>query len=547
MSFDDHPIAYIREKIYIRSDIASDVDYRTIFDRHFYKEKDCSFCAFIEERPSEVCFTCRSYLGSTVLYEEKLIKGMPYVGVPWGDQLTIEKIFNIDYDDDDVVDQRAAPKMPHKLKWVKPLYTGREIVNGAKTANQVRIVEEWAEKRHGIIQASPRTGKSTCAAYIGTRMGLRVLITAHESTLCRQMAREYIAMTNVEKVARRKGLNVKELIYHIDDNEPISRARLKKACVVSVNYQKFIRDPRKARILRNLFGILFVDEVHQASATSFAEFVNRINARYRCGLSATPDRRDRKHIIGRMLIGPVTVVSDTMALIPRLSIIQTGVSLPPALAADPPRDGGFGYLSVAKRRNVMIVENVMADLAKGHTGIIVPVGGRKHLSELRDMFVEAFDGDKSKVVTYYGGANKEKKIADFEKDGKVLVAMWQMVKQGITLKKASCLHIVLPRSDPQMFYQLANRVCTPFEGKPSPEIRIYIDDLGISRGCFNAIFWEEILKHLKGRKNVKTVRYYISKKDELQFFSIARSKTTVSRTNTKGAGSSVAPVRRWRF
>jgi hypothetical protein len=540
------PIAYIREKIYIRGDIASEVDYRTIFDRHFFKEKDCGFCAFLEDRPSEVCMTCKSYLGNTVLYEEKLIKGIPYVGVPWGDQRTIEKLFNIEYDEPGVKDQRASPAMPYKLKWVKPLYTGKEVINGAPTANQVEIVQQWAEAKHGIIEASARTGKSVCAAYIGTRMGLRVLITVHDSKLCAQMASEYVKMTNVAEVAEKHGLKVSDLIYHIDDNKPISRARLEQACVVSVNYQKFIRNPKKARVLKGMFGILFVDEVHQASAKAFAEFVNRINARYRCGLSATPDRRDKKHVIGRMLLGPVTAVSDTMAVIPQLTIVQTGLSFPPSY--DPPRDGGTKYLANSRRRNNLIVANALADLEAGHEGVIIPVGTRKHLTELRDLFYAAFDHDKSKVVTYYGGVNKTKKLDEFERKGKVMIAMWQMVKQGVTIKKASSMHIILPRSDGQMFYQLANRVCTPVEGKKTPIIRIYVDNVPVSIGCFKQVFWDEIVKHMKFRKGVKTVRYYISRKEEQMFFNIARGQAVMTPTKRLGAPDATeSPKKRWRF
>jgi hypothetical protein len=235
-----------------------------------------------------------------------------------------------------------------------------------------------------------------------------------------------------------------------------------------------------------------------------------------------------------------------MAMIPQLTLVRTGLSFPPSY--DTPRDGGLKYLANSKRRNKLIVEGAMADLAAGHEGVIIPVGTRKHLAELRDMFYEAFDYDKSKVVTYYGGVNKAKKLEDFDKKGKVMIAMWQMIKQGVTIKKASSLHLVLPRSDGQMFYQLANRVCTPIEGKKNPVIRMYIDNVSVSVGCFKIIFWEEISKHLKHKKGVKTVRYYISRKDEHDFFSAARGQQVLSPPKRTGANpTSETPKRRWRF
>lgn len=515
------PIAYIREKIYVRRDIAEEVDYRRIFSRDIFKETKCASCINREFRPNDLCWGCNGWTDHVEMYEVKRIKGVEYVGVPWGDQKAIENIFDFDFDDRGVKDQRATPPMPHKLKWVKPLYTGNEKINGMKTANQVGIVHEWVKHRGGIIEASPRTGKSTMAAYIGTRLGLRVLIVTHDTALSKQMANEYIQMTNVKKVAERKGLKVEDLVLLIEKPSQITREKLENACVVAVNYQKFIYSKKRVKLMRKMFGIMFVDEVHQASATAYANFVNSIAARYRCGLSATPERRDGRHVIGRMLIGPVVVRSATSAMIPGLSLVKTGIGLPPS--AGKPRDGGLKYLATSMTRNKMIVDNVMKDLEDGHEGVIIPVGSLEHMRTLRELFIKRFNDDKP-VLTYYGGINKQKRIEEFEQRGKVLIAMWQMIKQGVTLKKPTSMHLVLPRADGHMFYQLTNRVCTPVEGKRKPIIRIYVDEVGISRGCFNLILFNEILPRRRGNKDRKSVRYDVTPQELTRFMNLVHDR-----------------------
>lgn len=539
-----HPVAYIRDKIYIRQDIASAVDYDSIYDRHIFDERVCRTCPLKDARPVADCYPCRGLVDRVCMYETVLINNKPYIGVPWGDQSTVEEIFDLYYDEVDVVDQRSKPKMPYKLEWVQPLYTGKEVRNGKKTANQAAIVKKWLSVKEGIIEASPRTGKSVIAACIGTTIGLRVLIIAHESHLCHQMANEYVVMTNVAEVAAKNGLKIEDLILHIDTNSKLDIEKIKQACVVSVNYQKFIHTKQRIKLLTDLFGIIFVDECHQASATAFAQFLNSINARYRCGLSATTKRRDGRHVIGRMLIGPVTVKSSTSALIPTLTLIKTGINLPPS--APKPRDGGFKFLARSKTRNKLIVNNVMKDLAEGHPAVIVPVGFKYHIRELYQMFLEEFDNDRTKVIIYEGGVNKKDRLEKFESEGKVMIAQWSMIKQGVTLKKPTCMHLVLPRADGHMFYQLVNRICTPQLKKRKPVVRYYVDDLPLSHGSFKSVFWDEINKFRRGNKPGNPVRYDLEMKQEREFFDMALQSVESRKYNAKTKDT--APVTKsWSF
>lgn len=540
------PQAIIEDKIYIRPDIADQVDYSSIFERIFYDEKVCRPCPLKDVRPAHECYSCRGFKERIQLHNTKLIKNVPYVGFPWGDQETIEDLFNIEYESKKVRDKRSRTPMPHKLKWVRPLYTGLEKRNGKKTANQVAIVRAWTNEMMGIIKAAPRTGKSTIAAFIGTKLGMKVLIVAHESTLCRQMAQEYVEATNVKEVAEKAGCKVSDLIHHIDTNKGLDIKKIKKACVVSVNYQKFIHTKQRLNLLKDQFGIMFVDECHQASATAFALFVNSINARYRCGLSATPERRDGKNVIGRMLLGPVTVRSSSSALIPTLTLINTGFDLP--YSAPKPRDGGFKFLAKSKTRNNLIVKNVMKDLKNGHKGVIVPVGFIYHIKELKELFIKAFDGDASKVVIYKGGVDKEKRLKEFEEKGKVFIAQWSMVKQGVTLKKPTSMHLVLPRADGHMFYQLVNRICTPQEGKRKPIVRWYVDAIPLSHNCFKTVFWDEVVKYVQGNKAGNPVRYIIKPKHATKFFDLAKKEPRKFRVNPKKADPEKVSIKNaWRF
>ena len=73
-----------------------------------------------------------------------------------------------------------------------------------------------------------------------------------------------------------------------------------------------------------------------------------------------------------------------------------------------------------------------------------------------------------------------------------------MIKQGITLKSPSMIYVQSPMSAaPQpigapFFYQMGNRVATPYKGKREPVIKIFLDNCPESYFCFNSLFSKEI-------------------------------------------------------
>src|SRR3984893_7647837 len=53
------------------------------------------------------------------------------------------------------------------------------------------------------------------------------------------------------------------------------------------------------------YGHVIVDECHHVSASSFERVLSEVKARYLIGLTATPQRRDGRHPITEMRIGPI--------------------------------------------------------------------------------------------------------------------------------------------------------------------------------------------------------------------------------------------------
>jgi len=507
----------------IRGDLAKGVDLNKHFTKRIYKESNCAKCPNLENRHDYMCDGCPAYLEKLVMWDVKRIKGKNYVSVPLGDRALVEKLFGVDYDD--ARDRRAIPPMPHPLKYGGPkkrkLFTGKELFEGQKTVNQVSLVNAWAKHGLGFIAAPPRSGKTELGTYISTRLKMRTLIIASDTTWLEQFKVTYRDSTDAKKIARENGMTFDELIFRIDKPKDFDLKKIKRASVVLVNYQKFIYSTHRIKeFLHNNFGLLIVDEADLGSASAFAKFINATNTYARLALTATVERRDGRSAVGNLMMGPVVARADETALRPEIDVYETGYDFKGAAPTK-----WYKMMEVMekdKTRNRFIVKNVLRDLKRnGHSCVIIPVLHHRHMNILYKMFVKKLG--RNAVSTLHGKSNKKKIIASVEQERmKVLISIPRMIQRGVNMKRPTCVHLVFPMADGNTFYQLAKRPCTPVLGKRHPQVKMYVDDFGASRGCFASLLFKEINPHLPGRKAEGKVRYLLHKNVRAKIFDIAK-------------------------
>lgn len=509
----------------IRGDLAKGVDLNKHFTKRIYKESNCAKCPNLENRHDYMCDGCPAYLEKLVMWDVKRIKGKNYVSVPLGDRELVEKLFGVDYDD--ARDRRAIPPMPYPLKYGGPkkhkLFTGKELFEGQKTVDQVSLVNAWAKKGLGFLAAPPRSGKTQMGTYISVRVGMRTLITASDTTWLEQFKDTYRESTNAEKVARQNGMTFDELIFRIDKPKDFDLKKIKRASVVLVNYQKFIYSPQRIKeFLHNNFGLLIVDEADLGSASAFAKFINATNTHLRLALTATTERRDNRHVVGTLMMGPVVARADETALRPEIDVYETGIDFPAGKPAPSMWHSIMKFIETHPERNKMIVRNVMRDLKRNnHSCVIIPVKSHRHMYLLEKKFKKKLGPNAVKIL--HGKSNKKRIIASVEKPSvRVLISIPRMIQRGVNMKRPTCVHLVFPMADGNTFYQLAKRPCTPVLGKRAPQVKMYVDDFGASRGCFASLLFKEINPHLPGRKAEGKVRYLLHKNVRAKIFEIAK-------------------------
>lgn len=496
---------YIKHKVYIPLENVDMDVIRKYYTIPMFEEKACDKCEFRKNKPNDNCLSCQAFLGTLELFSIKRINGHEYCLLPNGNFPKLQKLTGIDFSTYE--DLRCRAKRFNEIIWTGQLRQG-EIVNDIKSANQVQIVKQWLspENRYGFIEAPPRTGKSVIGNFIAVRMGFRTLYIAHQKELLENFYKSLLRDTNLKEVEERTGKTIAKIIEKPKDFELIKDLDF---CLIT--YQSFIHDFSKIKTyLNGNFGLAIIDEAHQAGAEVYAKFMSSLDCRYKLGLSATPLRKDVLNRVLFNVIGPVTVKSEAVGLVPEIEVLETGVCCKKRFNM---WVYAMKFLQNNEYRNQLIVSEVEKDL-KEHKCIIIPVDSKLHMTELVTM-VNQKCGENIAIGYHSGVANRKNILKEID-SGKyrVVVAIKGMIKQGIDLLSPSMVYIQSPLSAQKppvgapFFYQLGNRVCTPYPGKRQPIIKLFIDDMPESYGCMMGLFMKEINPGLKpneeGRPRYKT-------------------------------------------
>jgi superfamily II DNA or RNA helicase len=151
---------------------------------------------------------------------------------------------------------------------------------------QEEAVAAWS--RHdgrGLVVLPTGAGKTVVALTIAARLGLRTLVVVPTIDLLHQW---------------RTGLS-ERLGYPLDEVGAVGGGKRTVRDLTVITYDSAAMPHRRL----DGFGLLVVDEVHHLPARAYRAIAGKVNAPYRLGLSATPERSDQGHEALDHLIGPI--------------------------------------------------------------------------------------------------------------------------------------------------------------------------------------------------------------------------------------------------
>ena len=348
--------------------------------------------------------------------------------------------------------------------------TGQAIdigFNGALTPEQHRAAQAMAEHDNGVLSAATAFGKTVVAAWLIAERKVNTLILVHRKQLMDQWQERLGTFLDLPANSIGRFGGGKNRVSGVVDI----------ATLQSLNRKGEVLD------LAADYGHIIVDECHHVSAFSFEQVLRKAKARYVCGLTATPIRKDGHHPIIFMQCGPVRFRVDARkqaarrpfehVVVPR----RTDFALP-ANMDNPGIQEVYSALAGDEARNEMILNDLFNALEDGCSPILLArlVSHVEELEKRLQNFVR-------NVIVLRGGMGKKQRQAVFERlaavpdtEERVLIATGSYIGEGFDDARLDTLFLLSPVSWRGTLQQYAGRLHRMHSNKRRALIYDYVDE-----------------------------------------------------------------------
>lgn len=217
------------------------------------------------------------------------------------------------------------------------------------------------------------------------------------------------------------------------------------------------------------FGCVILDEAHHCPADTFLQIMNMSKARYRYGLTATPNRRDGLEFLMNDTIGPIVAeITDTdlgaEGRSQSCEYVQIHTNFYTRYTAD---EWVFLIRELVEDtdRNEQIIQQVIQDWVDGQFPLVLSerVGHCHEIAaKLRD------NGMNAQVLV--GSVDKKVRlqIINYAKEGKVdAIVATKVADEGLDIPQLSSIHLTCPTANRGKLEQRIGRIRRPIEGKKS--------------------------------------------------------------------------------
>ena len=340
---------------------------------------------------------------------------------------------------------------------------------------QEKAIQAALKARQGIIVAPCGSGKTQIGLEISACIGGRTLWITHTHDLLDQ------SMKRAKSVFKMSDRDYGTITAgKVDLGNVITFATVQTMSKIDL------------RPIEDYFDVVIVDEAHHAVGTPtklmmFWKVISSLKARYKFGLTATPQRSDGLTPCMFALIGPKVYeiskedVSETTC--PVEVLIRQSPYRPDIDSILMP-DGTINYpkfiteITKDADRNRQIVSDVM--MVAGTS--LVLTDRVEHIDTLVRMIEEAGKRAVGLSAAFSKRAKAERKGA-IEKltqgDVDVLVATFQLAREGLDIPSLRNIFFATPQKNDAIVTQAAGRVARKAEGKDCGIVWDYEDDFSI--------------------------------------------------------------------
>jgi len=313
---------------------------------------------------------------------------------------------------------------------------------------QLRAVDEWVVRDHGILQACARSGKTIIGSEIIRRKRVRSVIVVPTKDIMHQWCDAAERFCNLQP--HRLGGGYAEATEDSD--------------LIVATYQSLVRKPER---LRNC-GLIIVDECHRTPCISIDKILGACPAKFRYGCTATPWRADGLHKALTWLLGGVKVVVERdeirqHILDPEIEVVDSGFSF----ATKKDANLFQNLVAECEPRNKLIARLINDKVKNGYKVLTLA----QRIDQLYDL---AERNPKHTYAVIDGSTKKADRIAFLKaaRDGELdcLYATYSLAGEGLDVPALSCLVYAAPNGNPTRTEQSCGRIARPHDGKNAPVV-----------------------------------------------------------------------------
>ena len=374
----------------------------------------------------------------------------------------------------DLTDQREKG-MPIRVSFRGDLRIGQDLA-----------ADRMLQYDHGVLSAATAFGKTVVCSYLIAQRKVNTLILLQSKDLLEQWVEElsrFLVIQEDAPVYRTKTGRVKkrESLIGILTGSKDTLTGIIDVAMVGSMYRKGDFHERL-----HSYGMVIMDECHHCGAHTAVEVMQKVNAKYVYGVSATLKRGDQLEKIIPMLLGPVRhsyTAKERAAdqgighyVYPRFTrAIDTRTIDVKENRSD--ITGAYALISENPVRNEMIMEDTKNAVAAGRTPVIL-TRYKEQAKYLYDHLSRAADH----VFLLYGD-NSDKENSQIRRNLKdvprsqslILIATGQKIGEGFDYPRLDTLMLAAPVSFAGRLEQYIGRLNRDYEGKEDVIVYDYVD------------------------------------------------------------------------
>ena len=329
---------------------------------------------------------------------------------------------------------------------------------------QEPAVQKIIDREQGIYKAPSGSGKTVAVLIAIQRLGCKSLVIVNTKDILWQWKKRVAEHLGEDYPVGQIGGNVFEVSPYIT---------IATAQTLHSRYDKLVADG-----FFDQFSFVCLDECHHAQAETYGRVVNRFNARYRIGVSATPDKTG-DFALATAVLGPIfheTRPEDCDNLM-RPTVIRVTTDFFYAFRGTKSARERSNYAQMITAmvrdpdRNQLIVSKIMEN--KGHHQLVVSKR-LEHLATLESMLLA--EGLQDPIVTITGQDDDEARLyAKQLSESEPCVLLSTLADEAMDIPRLDRLHLVFPQKNPGLVTQQVGRVERDHGDKQQALIYDYAD------------------------------------------------------------------------